>query len=134
MNSWRLYLAWVLAFLGTLISLYFSEILQIQPCELCWYQRICLYSMALILGIAAFKGKDVIIPYVIPLTIIGLLFALYQVGIQEIPGFNPIDFCGANSNCHEKVEVGLGPISIPMLSAANFLLIGLILRKNRLRQ
>ena len=133
MNSLRLYFAWLLAFVGMLISLYFSEILNIEPCELCWYQRICLYSLAVILGIAACKGKNLIIPYVLPVVIIGFLFALYQVLIQEIPGFNPIEFCGAHSNCHEKVEVGLGPISIPMLSAANFLLIGLFLRKNRLR-
>lgn len=126
-RSLELYLAWLLAFLGTLVSLYFSEVANHEPCHLCWYQRICLFPLAIILGIAAYKTFLDIARYVLPLVVIGFLFASYQIAIQEIPGWNPIDICGAGPSCSEKFYVGLGPITIPMLSAAAFFVIGVLL-------
>jgi hypothetical protein len=46
-------LAWVVATVTTLGSLYFSEIADFVPCKLCWYQRICMYPLVVILGVAA---------------------------------------------------------------------------------
>ena len=54
-RSTRLYLAWVVALVATLGSLYLSEVLGYRPCKLCWYQRIAMYPLALMLGIAAFR-------------------------------------------------------------------------------
>jgi len=122
----ELYLAWLLAFFGTLISLYFSEIRHLEPCHLCWYQRICLFPLAITLGIAAYKSFFDITRYVLPQIIIGFLFATYQIAIQEIPGWNPIDICGAGPSCSEKINIGLGIITIPMLSACAFFVIGLL--------
>ena len=130
----KLYLAFFFAFLGMMISLFYSEVLNFEPCQLCWYQRISLYSCAVILAISAFKGQSDVVPYVKVLLFIGCGFAFYQILIQERPGFNPIGFCGPNAKCHEKIDVGLGPISMPMLSFSNFLLIIFLLRKNRLQQ
>lgn len=74
----RLYLAWVVALVAMLGSLYFSEIRGFRPCILCWYQRICMYPLALWLGIAAFRGDLGIRRYALPLAIIGGLTGLYQ--------------------------------------------------------
>lgn len=126
MRRWGTYVAWVIATLASLISLYFSDIRHHDPCHLCWYQRICLFPLVIILGMACWRGFFGIAAYVIPQVIIGLIFALYQVAIQEIPGWNPIDICGAGPSCAEKFTV-LGPITIPMLSVVCFLIIGFFL-------
>lgn len=126
-QKYGLYFAWVIACLGTLASLYFSVVKNLEPCHLCWYQRICLFPLSILLGIATYEGNFKIAAYALPFTVIGLGFAVYQVAIQEIPGWNIIDMCGAGPSCSEKMLVGLGPITIPMLSAANFILLGLLL-------
>lgn len=123
----ELYLAWLLSSLGTLLSLYFSDIRHLEPCHMCWYQRICLFPLVIILGIAAYRSFFDITRYVLPQIIIGFLFAAYQIAIQEIPGWNPIDICGGGPSCAEKYDIGLGPITIPMLSAAGFFVIGFLL-------
>lgn len=74
----RLYLAWVVALVATLGSLYFSEIRGFNPCILCWYQRICMYPLVILLGIAAFRSDFGIRKYALPLAVIGWLTALYQ--------------------------------------------------------
>ncbi len=51
-----LYASWVVALVAMLGDLYFSEIRKFIPCELCWYQRILMYPLVLILGIATFQG------------------------------------------------------------------------------
>ncbi len=122
-RRYGLYLTWVIACIATLVSLYFSGIRNLEPCHLCWYQRICLFPLSIILGIATYQGNYRIAPYVLPLVLCGFGFAAYQVAIQEIPGWNPIDMCGAGPSCSEKVNIGLGPITIPMLSATTFVVL-----------
>jgi len=123
----ELYIAWLLASIGTLLSLYFSDIRHLEPCHMCWYQRICLFPLIIILGVAAYKSFFDITRYVLPQIIIGFLFAIYQIAIQEIPGWEPINICGAGPSCAEKYDIGLGPITIPMLSAVGFFVIGFLL-------
>jgi disulfide bond formation protein DsbB len=126
-KKYGLYTAWLIATCGMLLSLYFSDVKHYEPCHLCWYQRICLFPLSLLLGIAIYRGFLGIALYAIPQALFGLLLALYQIAIQEIPGWNPIDMCGAGPNCTEKIMIGLGPITIPMLSAVGFFTIALIL-------
>lgn len=64
-RQYTLYMAWMVAVVATLGSLYFSEIRGFIPCELCWYQRILMYPLSLILGIAAFYDEYKIKKYVI---------------------------------------------------------------------
>ena len=52
----RLYLAWVVALIATLGSLYFSEVRGFVPCVLCWFQRIAMYPLVIVLGVAAFRS------------------------------------------------------------------------------
>ena len=126
-RKYTLYCAWLLSCIGVLVSLYFSEVLHHPPCNLCWYQRIALFPLALVLGIATYGTDLKVVRYALPLAIMGFCFALYQVMLQEIPGWNPLELCGAGPSCSEKIDIGLGPISIPILSTSNFLLISLLL-------
>ncbi len=126
-RRYGLYFSWLITCIAFVGSLYFSDIRHHEPCHLCWYQRICLFPLIFILGIACYRGFRGIGIYVLPLVVIGLLFAIYQIAIQEIPGWNPIDMCGAGPSCSERVEIGLGFITLPMLSALAFLAIILLL-------
>jgi disulfide bond formation protein DsbB len=126
-RKYGLYFGWVFASLGILGSLYFSEVRNMEPCHLCWYQRIALFPVSLILGIATYLGDRKVIHYALPMILIGLFFALYQISIQEFQGWNPIEMCGAGPSCKEKTLIGLGPLTLPMLSALNFLFIAFLL-------
>lgn len=121
LKRYSLYLVWIVACAATMGSLYFSEIRNIEPCHLCWYQRISIYPLVIIMGIATYRGFYGIVPYVFPLVVIGTLFATYQVLIQEMPNWQPIELCGAGPSCSDKVDIGLGPITIPMLSLLGFI-------------
>ena len=74
----RLYLAWVVALVATLGSLYFSEVRGFVPCVLCWFQRIAMYPLVLVLGVAAFRADLGGRAYALPLAITGFVVALIQ--------------------------------------------------------
>lgn len=122
MKRYALYFGWLIACIGVLFSLYFSDVRKLEPCRLCWYQRMALFPLAIILGIAAYRGFCEIARYVLPQVFIGLGIALYQIGLQEIPGWNPIDLCGAGPSCSTRMEI-FGPLTVPMFSALGFALI-----------
>ncbi len=126
MKRYSLYIAWLVACFATLCSLYYSDIRNLEPCHLCWYQRICLFPLIILLGLGAYRGFLGIARYTLPQVIIGFCFALYQIGIQEIPGWNPINMCGSGPSCADKVSI-LGPITIPMCSTIGFIVIGFFL-------
>ena len=122
-----LFLAWAFTCVGLLASLFLSEVRGWMPCALCWYQRICLWPLALILGLAWLRKREDLAGFVLPQVALGLAIAVYQVFIQEIAHRDVLGLCPAGPNCATKFDVGLGPISIPMLSLAAFLAIGFLL-------
>lgn len=126
-QKYSLYFAWLLACAATLGSLYFSEILHFEPCRLCWYQRIAIYPLVFILGIATYREFNGIVPYILPQLIFGIIIAAYEVTIQAVPNWQPIDLCGAGPSCADKIDIGLGPISLPMLSLGAMILMLLFL-------
>ncbi|EPP35307.1 disulfide bond formation DsbB family protein [Chlamydia ibidis] len=128
LRNYALYFAWLISCMGTLISVYYSYFLNIEPCVLCHYQRICLFPMTIILGIAAYLQQDSIKIYVLPLSIMGMLIATYQVCIQEIAGLS-IDICGKVS-CTAKLFI-FSFVTIPMASAVAFCAISSLLILSR---
>jgi len=122
-----LYLAWLISIIGLVGTLYASEILNMPVCHLCWYQRICLYPLVIILGIAAYRDDRGIVKYALPLTIIGLIFAIYHYLMQMIPGFAPIEVCGIGPSCSHMDFLWLGFINFPFLSLVSFILIAILL-------
>lgn len=135
----RLYLAWVVALIATLGSLYFSEIQHFNPCILCWYQRICMYPLVLLLGIAAFRNDLGVRQYVLPMAVIGWLVALFQNletwGIVPAPTACSIDAASSCSNIWPvwglHADTLNKVLSIPMLSLIAFTLIILLLSWRR---
>ncbi|MBP9726518.1 MAG: disulfide bond formation protein B [Gammaproteobacteria bacterium] len=127
MKKYTLYLAWLSSMIGTVLSLFLSEMLHWPICALCWYQRICLYPLAIILGIACFRSDNRIAIYALPLTLLGILFAGYQYLEQMIPGFSPIDVCGSGPSCSRIEAIWLGFITLPLVSMVGFVVISWLL-------
>ncbi len=120
-----LYLAWLVALVGTLGSLYYSEIRQLVPCLLCWYQRIVLYPLVIIIPIGLVLRDRYLPYYCLALSLIGLLIASYHNLLQF--GLIPEKLapCTAGVSCATKQIVALHIVTIPILSFLAFLLISL---------
>src|SRR3989344_2591817 len=73
-----LYIAWAMALMGTVGSLYFSEIRDFAPCQLCWYQRIVMYPLVLVIGAGIILKDRNVFYYAFPLAAIGTLIGVYQ--------------------------------------------------------
>ncbi|MFX3637385.1 MAG: disulfide oxidoreductase [Candidatus Pristimantibacillus sp.] len=126
-RQYTLYMAWIVAVVATLGSLYFSEIRGFIPCELCWYQRILMYPLSLILGIAAFYDEYKIKKYVLPLSIMGIFVSTFHYMEQKIPGFAAIKPCTQGVPCNVQYINWFGFVTIPFLALTGFVLITLIL-------
>lgn len=79
MKNYTLFIPWLLSLAGTVGALFYSELHHIPPCTLCWYQRAFMFPLAIILGIAAFRGAYRIVIYALPLALIGLMISAYHV-------------------------------------------------------
>jgi disulfide bond formation protein DsbB len=124
-SPFALQLAWIVATLATLGSLYLSQIAGLTPCEFCWFQRICMYPLSLLLGIAAFRGEVSIAKrYFMPIAIVGALLATYHYQLEHIP--QPT-VCSAAVPCNSAAFNIFGFISVPFLSLAAFALITTLL-------
>lgn len=118
-----LHLAWMVAVVATLGSLYFSEIMEYIPCKLCWIQRIFMYPLVLIIGIAAVKRDYKITGYVLALTIPGGLVSLYHYMYEKTDWFKAAsNFCG-ETPCDIEYINWLGFITIPFLALTAFVII-----------
>lgn len=137
MNWMLLFLCWLLVSVATTISLFFSSVLEYQPCVLCWYQRICLFPLIFIFAAGLFPAFDKsVIKYALPLTIAGGLTALYHTLLYA--GIIPesIQPCSQGVSCTEKYFELFGFVSIPMLSffAFSTLVALLLILKRRTSQ
>jgi disulfide bond formation protein DsbB len=132
------FLAILAAWIATGLSLYFSDILGWIPCLLCWYQRICMYPLALILPIGVFNRDRKLPAYVLPLSVFGLFWSTYHVLEQKTDLF-PKDTCSIRGGITCAVDYLnlFGWITIPMLAWVAFVIITvamLIMRKSVLWQ
>ena len=117
-----LWLAWLVALVTTLGSLYFSEIAHFTPCKLCWYQRIAVYPLAIVLLVAALKRDRRIAWYVVPVAIIGAGFAAYQTQLQAFPSQHS-SFCTTTEPCTVRYVWEFGFVSLPLMALSAFLFI-----------
>ncbi|MEE4241596.1 MAG: disulfide bond formation protein B [Desulfopila sp.] len=120
-NWTLLFMGWLLVSVSTTISLFFSSVLEYEPCVLCWYQRICLFPMVFILAAGLFPNFDEsVIKYALPLSIAGGLTAFYHSLLYA--GIIPesIQPCSQGVSCTEKYFELFGFVSIPMLSFIAF--------------
>jgi disulfide bond formation protein DsbB len=104
-------------------SLYFSEVAHFIPCTLCWYQRIAMYPLVVILAIAAVRRDHAIRYYVVPLASIGALISLYHYLVEWFPKAET-GICSATLPCSLKwFDDVFGFISVPFMALCGFALI-----------
>ncbi|KAB7704373.1 disulfide bond formation protein B [Bacillus aerolatus] len=127
LQDYSLYLAWIISVIATLGSLYFSEIKEFIPCELCWFQRIFMYPLAIILGIAAFYNETNLKKYVLPISLIGGAISFYHYLVQKVPGFADVKPCVQGVPCNMQYINWFGFVTIPFLALTAFTLISVLM-------
>lgn len=128
------YAAWTLALVSAAGSLFFSEVMDLTPCVLCWYQRIAMYPLVLIIGTGIVTRDTRWKVYALPLALIGLAIAVYHnlIYYGVIPeGFTP---CTQGVSCSERQIEWFGFVTIPLMGSASFLLIVTLILAYRPKQ
>jgi disulfide bond formation protein DsbB len=123
-KNWAiLFLIWIIISVSILGSLFFSHVMEFAPCVLCWYQRICLFPLVIILTSGLFPFDKSVVKYALPLAIAGWLTAFYHNLLYS--GIIPQDLqpCSKGVSCTEKYIDLFGFITIPMLSLISFSII-----------
>ncbi|MHB9112538.1 MAG: disulfide bond formation protein B [Thermoleophilia bacterium] len=126
--NWNiLFICWLIVSFATLGSLFFSEVMKFPPCDLCWYQRIFIYPLAIMIPIGLFPFDKRVIRFSLPLVLIGWSVALYQnlLYYGVIP--ESIKPCSVGVSCTEEYINIFGIFSIPMLSLVAFSIVGVLL-------
>jgi len=127
-TTWSLlFAAWVLVTIATLGSLFFSEVVGVPVCVLCWYQRIAMYPLVLILAIGLLPYDPRVLHYATALTAAGWLTAAYHVLL--VAGVIPESAqpCVQGIPCSETHVSLLGFLNIPTLSLLTFSVLGVLL-------
>lgn len=122
-----LWAAWLVALAAVLGSLYFSEVRHFVPCVLCWYQRTMMYPLVVILGVAGLRREVGVRAYVLPLSVLGMVVAFYQVLEQHVPGLGIPGACQLAVPCDVRHIDWLGFITLPLLSLGAFTVITVLL-------
>jgi disulfide bond formation protein DsbB len=126
--GYELWAGFVVAAIATGGSLFFSEIAHFVPCELCWFQRICMYPLSILLLFAAVHGDHRVARYLLPLPIVGAGVSIYHL-LVENRVVEEAQACklSAPGGCATKWINEFGYMTIPTLALTAFvLLIGLL--------
>jgi disulfide bond formation protein DsbB len=127
LNNILPYLAWMIALLATVGSLFFSEVMDLPPCVLCWYQRIATYPLVLIIGVGIILRDPRMKIYALPPCLAGLMVSIYHNLLYY--GFIPesITPCTEGVPCNAVQIEWLGFITIPLMGLASFLSLAICL-------
>ena len=120
-SNWTIiFICWIVACVSTLGSLFFSEIMKFAPCALCWYQRVFMFPLVILLLVGLFPFDKSIIKYALPLALTGWGFAFYHYLLYS--GFIPesLQPCSQGVSCSETYVDLFGFLTIPMLSLISF--------------
>ena len=128
-----LFAAWLLSTVATLGSLFFSLVMQLPPCSLCWYQRIFMFPLVLVLPAGLFPPDSRVVRYAMPLALAGWGFAVFHwlLVIGVIP--ENIGPCVRGVPCSEVTFEWLGFINIPLLSVLAFSVIIVLLALSHIK-
>ncbi len=113
------WLAWLVAAVATAGSLYFSEVANYTPCRLCWYQRICMYPLALILLVGAILRDRRIAWYGVPLAAIGIVISSYHYLIEWYPQLEATE-CDPTAPCTLVWFRRFGFVTLPFMAGCGF--------------
>ena len=118
-----LQLAALVALVATVGSLWLSEGVGFTPCKLCWYQRIAMYPLAVVLGIAAVKRDVAVRRYVIPIAAIGGAISIWHILIERFPSLSSSSSCDVANPCSIIWVERFGFLTIPTMALTGFVLV-----------
>lgn len=121
------YLMWATALIATLGSLYFSEILKFQPCVLCWYQRILMYPIVLILLVDIIRKDKDFIYRILPLSVLGWIISFYHNLLYYNILPESAAPCSSGVSCTAKYIEYFGFVTIPLLALIAFSIINVLI-------
>ena len=126
-NNTAIFLAFLIATISTLGSLFFSEIMEFIPCSMCWYQRIFMYPLVIIFLVNMLYPDDKIVKYAMPIAFVGWSFSVYHnlLMFEIIP--ESIVPCVQGVPCSTLYINWLGFITIPFLSLVSYSIILVLL-------
>lgn len=117
------YLAWFQGLIATLGSLFFSEVMDLAPCILCWYQRIMMYPLVFILTVGILLRDQRLRYYVLPLSITGLIISIYHNLLYYNIISESLAPCTAGVSCTTRQIELFGFITIPLMALTAFTVI-----------
>jgi disulfide bond formation protein DsbB len=124
--GYELWAAFLVAAIATGGSLFFSEVAGFVPCDLCWFQRICMYPLSILTLFAAFHADYRLARYLLPLPVVGACVSIYHLLVENHVVATPAA-CKIGAGCAVKWIDYFGYMTIPTLALTGFvLLIGLL--------
>lgn len=118
-------LALVVATVATTGSLWLSEGAGFPPCTLCWYQRIAMYPLVVVLLVAVVTGDRLVRRYVVPITAIGSVISVYHLLVERFPDLES-GSCDPTNPCSIIWVEHFGYVTIPMMALSGFLAIAVL--------
>jgi disulfide bond formation protein DsbB len=122
--GYELWAAFVVAAVATGGSLFFSQVANFPPCELCWFQRICMYPLSILTLLMALAGDNRAARYLFPLPVVGACVSIYHLlienGVIKEPNQCQVS---APGGCAVKWINEFGYMTIPTLALTGFLLL-----------
>ncbi len=129
-GKWGVWMAFFVAFFSMTGSLFYSEVAHFEPCKLCWYQRIAMYPLVLLLALGIRFRDRMITWYAGALAAVGALIAANHYYLQ-VSGNSllPCSAIGYSVSCSKQFVLKYGYITIPVmaLSAFVFIIIAMII-------
>lgn len=123
----------VVAVVTTLGSLYYSQVIGWLPCELCWYQRICLFPLSAILVVGVIRRDKGVAWYALPFLVAGIPLALYHWLVERVPSLAEGSSCSAFVPCSVPYFQELGYITLAFMDMSALILIAVLLIIGRYR-
>lgn len=128
-------LAFIIALVATLGSLFYSQIAKFVPCELCWFQRIFMYPQVFLLGMALWRKDRKIVDYSLILALVGLAISAYHNYLIYFPTTSAVCGTDKGTSCAQLVILSFNYISIPLMSLTAFwLMISMLLWQRHLNK
>ncbi len=124
--------------LGMAGSLFFSEVMNLPPCVLCWYQRIALYPIVILTAIGIIRNDRKLYISVLALSLPGLAISIYHNLLYWKILPESVAPCTLGISCTTKFFEWFGFITIPFLGLVAFTVVTLLafisLKKNKYEQ
>jgi len=114
-----LLIGFVVSLGAAVLTLFYSDYLGIEPCPLCWWQRIFMFPQIILFGMALWKRDAYIVDYSIVLSVIGGGIALYQHALQMF-GEGSLPCPATGPSCAQRILFEFGYITFPLMAVSLF--------------